>query len=38
MLGVDVGVALAPAADLTTAQRHELQNVINNLSEGPSRP
>ena len=32
MLGVDVGYALAPAGDLTAAQRHELQHVISNLS------
>jgi 4-hydroxy-tetrahydrodipicolinate synthase len=38
MLGVDVGYALAPAGDLSAAQRHELQQVISNLSvESASR-
>ena len=32
MLGIDVGVALAPAGDLTDAQRRGLQDVVNNLS------
>jgi len=32
MLGVDAGVALAPAGDLTTEQRRELRAVINQLS------
>jgi 4-hydroxy-tetrahydrodipicolinate synthase len=32
MLGIDVGYALAPAGDLSADQRHELQQVISNLS------
>ena len=32
MLGIDVGVALAPAGDLTDAQRRGLRDVVNNLS------
>jgi 4-hydroxy-tetrahydrodipicolinate synthase len=32
LLGVDAGVALAPAGELTDDQRRELRNVINSLS------
>jgi 4-hydroxy-tetrahydrodipicolinate synthase len=32
LLGIDAGVALAPAGELTPGQRHGLQSVINNLS------
>jgi 4-hydroxy-tetrahydrodipicolinate synthase len=32
LVGIDAGVALAPAGDLTTAQRHDLKTVIENLS------
>jgi 4-hydroxy-tetrahydrodipicolinate synthase len=32
MLGVDVGVVLAPAGDLTADQRRDLRNLLTNLS------
>jgi 4-hydroxy-tetrahydrodipicolinate synthase len=32
LLGIDAGVALAPAGELTAEQRHGLLNAINNLS------
>jgi 4-hydroxy-tetrahydrodipicolinate synthase len=37
LLGVDVGVALAPAGDLTAEQRRDLQTVLGKLSvDGPA--